>query len=203
MKKSGSAILIYFVLFAVAPSVYADIIDWNCDDDGDGAIVMDTPVLTDMGDYYQLTMTGSQYFYPAHVAGDFTTDSELDPTVWIIETVDNYTDFTWTDYHIDFGMNKTFNILGVIAPSDWTWTITAPVDGLPLPGDTSPGTGWVGKVDYFAGTPIEIGQSGNFGLIVSFAGSVEFSTAQIPTPEPTTITLLGLGALSILRRRRV
>jgi hypothetical protein len=186
---------------AIASLANADIIQWNCADDGDGGIVMQPATLTDTGTDYLLEMSGVQNFHPAHIAGDFTTDTELDPTVWIVENVDNQTGFTWTDYHIDIGMNKPFSIVGVVAPLDWTWSITGPADGLPLPGDISPGLGWVGTVDFFAGTPIPVGQSGSFGLVVSFAGSVAFSTAQVPTPEPTTMALLGLGATVLLRKR--
>jgi hypothetical protein len=182
----------------------ADIIDWSCDDDGDGAIVMNSPALTPNGNpgEYDLTMDGVQYSYPAHVDGYFNTDTEQDPTVWIIETVENQTDFAWTDYHIDIGMNKTFQIIGVIAPGDWTWVITPPTYPQALPSETNPGTGWVGSVDMYAGTAVPIGGSGNFGLIVSFVGSVAFCTEQIPTPEPATLGLLAIGGLAMLRRRR-
>lgn len=191
------------LVLGVTAIAQAEIIGWNCDDDGDGAIVMNSPTWTALGpnaqdiEEYRLEMHGAQHWYPAHVEGDFTTDTELDPVVWIVEQVDNYTDFTWTDYHIDIGMNKEFSIIGVVAPADWTWTITPPVGGQPIPNG---GTGWLGSVDYYAGTPIEIGQSGQFGLVISFAGSVEFCTEQIPTPEPASLVLLALGALMLRRR---
>jgi hypothetical protein len=182
-----------------ATSVNAVITHASAADDNDGAIVC-----TSSWDVGTSTMNidGVQYRRPGHIEGSFTTDTELDPTVWIVESVDNYTDFTWTDYHIGIGMNKSFSIVGVVAPPDWTWVITPPVGGQQLP-NQPPGTlGWVGTVDYYAGPPIGVGQSGDFGLVVSFAGSVQFCTVQYPTPEPATIALLGLGALSIIRRKR-
>ncbi|MDM8005350.1 MAG: hypothetical protein QUV05_04250 [Phycisphaerae bacterium] len=193
-------------LILAATTAQARIISWNCADDGDGAIVMDAAtdgswqVIDESAGAiaeYRLDLRGDQFTYPAHVVGDFTTDTPEDPIVWIVETVDNFTDFTWTDYHIDIGMNKTFSIVGVVAPPDWSSQITQPVGGQPLPNG---GTGWLGSVDYYAGTPIPVGGSGQFGLVVSFAGSVEFCTEQIPTPEPASLILLALGSL-LLRRR--
>jgi hypothetical protein len=81
-----------FLLAAVlvAGSVaQADIIAWKCQDDGDGGIVMNQPSWSEpTAGEYKLEMSGVQNFYPAHMNGDFTTDTELDPTVWIIESVE-------------------------------------------------------------------------------------------------------------------
>jgi MYXO-CTERM domain-containing protein len=199
MRVLISAIL----ALTVAATVNANIISHSCADDGDGAIVMNTQETTwaDTPDGYKLNMYGTQYGYPAHLGGDFCTDTETDPTVWIVESVDNETGFTWTDYHIAVGMNKSFSITGVVAPPDWTSQITAPQANLQMP-NNPPGTlGWVGYVDYYAGTTIAPGQSGDFGVVVSFLGTVAFSTEQVPTPEPITMSLLGLGGLALLRRR--
>jgi hypothetical protein len=199
---------------SIAPFANAAITSWNCGDDGDGAIVMGQGVLTDITPAlsppeYRLDITGQQHMYPAHTQGAFVTDTPLDPTVWIVETVENYTNFTWTDYHIAIGLDRQFSIVGVVAPPDWTWSITPPADGRQEP-NQPPGTlGWVGYLDYFAGTPVPPAQpgqvpapSGQFGLVVSFTGSVQFCTEQIPTAEPTTALLLGLGALLLRRRSR-
>ena len=191
MKKLLTAIL------AILPSnafVNAVIIDWNCD--GDGAIVMGSQDWTEDAEY-TLTMSCAQYESPGHIQGNFTTDTELDPTVWFAETVENDTTFDWTDYHITITMNKTFTIgSSVITPDDWTYQITQAtydsISGL-----------WIGSIDYHvgAGSAVVIGDSGDFGFKVSFLGSVEFCTEQIPTPEPATIGLLTLGALALRRRK--
>lgn len=202
--RKGLVTAVLVVSLAVVFPVNAVIIDYNCADDGDGAIVMGPTTLThDSGlDEYTLSMSGVQNWYPAHVEGNFITDTELDPTVWIAETVDNQTNFAWTDYHITIGMTKTFSIsTSVIAPDYWTSVVTQPTTGgQPLPNG---GTGWLGTIDYYvdAGAPIGIGGSGDFGFKVSFVGSVAFCTEQIPTPEPATMALLSLGAL-VLRRRK-
>jgi hypothetical protein len=189
------------VLFAVS-SVNASIVAWNCDDDGDGAIVMGTPSWAEVGSEYELRMGGNQYTYPAHVQGDFTTDTPLDPTVRIIEDVQNDTTFAWTDYHITMGMSHTFSFVesGLMMPDGWYAEVGTVAAGTMPNG----GSGFIGTIDYYrgAGDAIAIGDIGTFGFKVSFLGSIAFCTEQIPTPEPTTILLLGLGAMSVLRRRR-
>jgi len=195
------------VLFAVAilasaSLAGADIIAWNCDDDGDGAIVMNGPTWQDLGNSeYSLTMTGVQNWWPAHVEGDFTTDTELDPKVWLMETVENSADImplVGTDSHIVIGMTKPFTPSNVSGPDDWTWVVTPPVGGQPMPNG---GTGYVGIIDYYAGTPILPGESGDVGFAMTFVGAIAFCTEQIPTPEPASMTLLALGAVALLRRR--
>jgi len=162
----------------------------------------DSIALTPVGSEYELTMSGAQYWYPAHVAGNFTTDTELDPTVRIIEDVENNTTFAWTDYHITIGMTHTFSFVsaGLMMPDGWTAVVGSVIAGT-IPNG---GSGYIGTIDYYkdTGDAIDIGDIGTFGFKVSFLGSASFCTEQIPTPEPATILLLGLGAMSVIRRRR-
>jgi hypothetical protein len=199
--KRGFVFIVMVVLAVVLPA-NAEIVNWTCADDGDGAIVMGTPTWTEGTDGYTLSVSCLQYWSPGNILGDFTTDTELDPSVWILQSVDNYTNFAWRDYHIDIGMNKTFSIASVVTPLNWISVITPPASGLPLP--LGGGTGWVGRVDYYvgAGSPIALLDSGDFGLKITFTGSVDFSTAQTPTPEPGTLALLSLGVLALTRRRK-
>jgi hypothetical protein len=214
-----------FLLTAIAVLAIASLANANlyldnfvCHDDGDGAIVMNPATLTNGGHegtipVYNLTMSGKQYDAPAHMLGELFSDSEtIDPIVWITQTVENDTTFAWTDYHIAIGMDKAFTIgdsihltgldsqYGIVAPADWTWTITQPVGNQLLPNGN---TGWLGFVDYLAGTPIPIGigNTGTFGLKTTFVGSVQFCTEQYPTPEPATLAILGLGGMALLRKR--
>ena len=208
MGRYISAILCSILLLFAVSTVNAGLTA-NCDDDGDGAIVMDDSktVLTQVGSEWQLSMSGAQYGFPgnsaapAHLQGDFTVDG--DPTVRILESVTNDTTFDWTDYHITFGMVQSFSFInaGLAMPAGWTAVTSAVTAGnIPNGGPA----GYVGTIDYYmgAGSPVLMGNDGLFGFKVTFTGSTAFSTEQIPTPEPTTILLLGLGAMSVIRRRR-
>ena len=201
-----SAILCILLLLLAVPTVNASISTWSCSDDSDGAIVMTSPALINNGGGdYDLTMNCAQSWYPGHLQGDFTTDG--DPTVRILEDITNDTSFDWTDYHITIGMTQSFSILGTgLATPDagWTVSIVAPVAGY-LPNTNNTVSGYVGTINYYqsAGNPVAMGDDGLFGFKISFTGSTNFTTEQIPTPEPATIILLGLGAVSVIKRRRV
>jgi MYXO-CTERM domain-containing protein len=198
-------LLITALALALASSAAsASIIDWNCDDDGDGGIEMGNQLMMGTAPDYTLTMQGPQNWLTAHVNGAFTTDSPADPNVWVIESVDNATAITWNKYVVYVGMPQNFSITGVQAPLNWTYSITPVTTGM-IPGHVLPGgtPGYMGKVTYTAapGAEIDPGQSADFGFKMSFLGSVIFSTEQVATPEPASMLLLAVGGL-LLRRRR-
>lgn len=181
------------LLLAMGALANADIIDWNCGDDGDGAIVMNSVTWDEPT--YTMTCNGTQHWWPAHIRGDFTTDTELDPTVWVRNTVLNDAEvfpLIWTDYHINIYLNKEFTILDAATLPDWTVSnITQP---------SLVGSQWIGTVDYLAGTPINVGDWGEFDVKISFMGSIAYTMELIPTPEPATMLLAGLGLLLVRRR---
>jgi hypothetical protein len=147
-------------------------------------------------------MDGVQEWGPAHVEGDFITNTPEDPIVWIMEDVENSTSFTWTGYEFNIYMNKTFTISNATAPTGWNYTVTAPTSGHTFPHSTE--TGWMGSVMFnsTSGNEIEIGETGTFGVRINFAGTVAFCTEQTPIPEPATLAILGLGGLALLRRKK-
>ncbi len=203
MKYYHFLVTIALLLFTPFASAVMTITGASCADDGDGSLVI---IANWVPDTSTMNIDGVQYWYPGHFTGNFTVDTEVDPTAWIVESIDNFTNYEWTDYHIDIGMNKAFSIAGVVAPPDWTWSISSPAGGQQLP-NQPPGTlGWVGKLDYYAGTSIAIGGTGTFGFVVSFAGNVDFYTTQVPTgiPAPGAILLgsIGVCCISWLRRRK-
>lgn len=195
-----------FIFVAVASLANASLLSWNCTDDQDGGIVMGSPsalLYDSTNDLYNVSIGGVQNFGPAHVTGDFIASDELDPRVIMQQGVTNDTGFSWTGYEYYIGMNKSFTINGayVAIPSGWSYVITQPLENQALPGDISSGTGWVGKIVFTGGAPVNVDDLFLFGLDVSFAGSVAFYTAQTPTPEPATLSILGLGILALLRKR--
>jgi hypothetical protein len=207
MGRYSLTFLSCILVLLVVSSVNASIVSWNCADDGDGVISMNSKVWADNGNSdYQLNMSCTQNHggAPGHIAGDFTTDTYLDPKVLIMESVTNDTTFAWTDYHITIGMPQQFSFVAgyFTGPAGWSITPSGPVYPGTIPNEG--GTGWVGTIDFVnvSGAPIAIGADGDFGFKISFNGTVQYCTQQIPTPEPTTILLLGLGAMSVVRRRR-
>ncbi len=191
---------LFSILLLASTTVNASITDITCDDDGDGAIEMGSYTWGPVEDEYQLDMSCTQFWGPGHVEGDITAPE--DPTLRIIEDIENGTNFDWTDYHITIGMSQIFTIgnpSGLLAPIGWT-AVVGPVVAGTMPNG---GEGYIGTIDYYIGTgaPVYIGEVGTFGFKVTFDGSIAYCTEQIPTPEPATIGLLGLGAIALLRRK--
>lgn len=172
----------------------ANIIDVNADDDGDGAVECTANWMPETS---TLMLTCSQSWAPGHVTGAVTTDTELDPTLWIVSTIQNGTGVAWGGYHLGITMNKSFSIVGIVAPSDWTWEIQPP---------TQIGSSWVGGINLTGGTPVSPDEIANMGYVLSFDGSMNFAQEMVPMeiPEPSSLAVLLLcgGALCGRRIRR-
>jgi hypothetical protein len=198
----GFTILFSVLLLLAATTVNASITGITCDDDHDGAIVMKPGTVSwvPVEGEFQLSWSCSQFWGPGHVQGDITAPD--DPTLRILEGVTNDTSFDWTDYHITIGMSQFFTIgnpSGLVMPTGWT----AQVGDVTVGTIPNGGSGYIGTIDYYMGTgaPVLMGDDGTFGFKVTFTGSTAYCTEQIPTPEPATIGLLGLGAMALLRRK--
>jgi hypothetical protein len=164
----------------------------------DGVMYCSFSPLTQIASHeFQLSAYGDHLtFATGRIRGNILTDTETDPALNLLHSIDNDTGFTWTDYHLKITLNKTFSLSAVTVDNGWTFLITPP---------TQVGSDWIGYIDYYAGTPILNGSALNFGYTMTFVGSVSFSEELTPTsvPEPGALALLacGLMALSVLRRR--
>ncbi len=183
------------VLLVLVPLAAADIKGWNCAADGDTALSMNS--ITWDEPTYTMNCDGRLHWWPAHIVGDFTTDTEEDPIVWVRNTVYNDAEvlpLSWTDFHLNIYMNKPFTITGTATLPDWTVSnVTQP---------TQLSSPWIGTVDYLGGTAINFGDWGEFDVRLSFLGSIAYTIEMIPTPEPASLLMLALGTLLVRGRNR-
>jgi|WetSurMetagenome_2_1015567.scaffolds.fasta_scaffold266251_2 hypothetical protein len=188
------------VILSMAALANAAITGYSCDDDHDGVIVMQSTAMDPPlgGTDVTLTMYCTQpKFAEGNVVGDFSTDTELDPTVRLTEFITNDTNYDWTGYNFSIRMSKTFTISAPVMPKDWTYVITqAPA--------SVPSGEYVGSVVFSKGTgsAVKVGDEANFGFKMQFLGAVSYCTAQTPVPEPVSIVMLALGGFALTQIRR-
>jgi hypothetical protein len=128
----------------------------------------------------------------ASVAGSITTDTVLDPIVWRGYGIQNDSTFAWGDYHvvISVAQNYSISLAAVTSPGDWTVITTAP---------TLIAGQYVGRVDFYAGTAVAIGEELDFNYKLNISGSTQYTIDETlspsQVPEPGTLALAGLGGL--------
>ena len=121
----------------------------------------------------------------AHVWGE----ADVDPIIHVQKTVTNDSTFVWTDFHVEITGSLGVSYVPGSATSDKFLTVV----------ETLPGT-----IDFYAPQEVAIGDTVTIDFDIEIpAGLFDFNVWQMPTPEPTTAAmLLGLGALTCVRRKR-
>ncbi|MFO1477466.1 MAG: PEP-CTERM sorting domain-containing protein [Verrucomicrobiota bacterium] len=192
------SILLAVAVSLTASTTFGDIIGVTAAADGDGAISCPD---YNWGATTSIGLYGDQSGAIAHILGTITTDTELDPTLTIANSIDNDTGFDWAGYQVNVKMNKTFTLgsVQVTNPGDWTvLSVTQPV---------LVGSDWIGSIVYTGGTPVTWNPAGSidFSFSMTFLGSAQWCEELVPiaVPEPGTASLLVLGALALAGRRLV
>lgn len=158
--------------------------------------------------YYSVSPTDSTYgelsAYEHWISGnsvvfDMGVEADEDPDVTITKTLNNDTNFAWTDFHIDLipvpGFGPIVVYPGSVGSSRFSdFVVTNNPDGS-------------AEIDWFtdagAGdTPVEIGQFVSLFFTFNIPGTVAFTMIQTPTPEPASLALMLIGGLALARRRR-
>lgn len=119
-----------------------------------------------------------------------------DAIVKLYKFATNHSGFDWTDFHMTLTPSPTSTVSVDLATSNRFSDITVqanPDGSTDVWYLTDPGAG---------DTPILAGQSARLDLRVLVTGDGDFTIAQHPTPEPTSLALLALGGLAALRGRR-
>jgi hypothetical protein len=124
----------------------------------------------------------------ASLAGvDITITAEAKSTFTITTTTTNESGFTWTGYILTLDKQGNATFVEGTAGSTKFQTV-----GYPDP--------WT--IEFWAPKPVLPGQvvTLQFDINIPDSGPSTFTLAQQPIPEPTTIAILGLGSLFLLRK---
>jgi hypothetical protein len=175
-------------------------------DDGDGVIVCTSnflqPITEEGESVYPINVVGEHCDHTncdvpelrGHIVGDFNVND--DPTLKIINSIDNDTGFDWTGYTVQVTMPISFTIpaAAVTTPSDWTVaSIAAPSYDI--------GSGkWIGLITFAGGTPVHTtnDETLEFWYKLNFTGSAPaYCIEMTPVPEPGTLALLAFGAIGL------
>jgi hypothetical protein len=214
MKMRGMLLTVFTTVFCCSISQATITNAWWWDD-GDGALVCSTTNWN--AGTGVLSMAGVQNWGPGHMNGWIQTDGG-DPTLTLASSINNDTNFVWTDYHVNVYMSSTFTIpnTGTFAPTvsnppnnDWSVSSvvepSSPLVSGPYAGD------YEGTVNLLGGTPIAISGLLDFSYAIQFSGASSFNFTQevIPStvPEPSAFGLLAMSGLllgwgTLARRRR-
>lgn len=196
------ALLAALLVSILAVSANASIMSWTSQSDGDGALVCNPRTYAWEGGDTMNVYGDHVRMSPGHVLGEITTDTALDPSILLGNSIDNDTGVAWRAYHVNVIMSNPFTITpgSVIlsSPSDWTAALTSqPV---------LVGSNYVGQLDFTGPSALPAGGTLDFQYRIFFSGQTQYSYTQemIPAavPEPASLGVLAIGAIGLLTRRR-
>lgn len=120
---------------------------------------------------------------------EVTITAEAESTFTITTTTTNESGFTWTGYILSLDPQGDATFVEGVAGSTKFETVEYP----------DPYT-----IEFWAPQPVLPGQvvTLQFDVSIPDAGPYTFTLAQSPIPEPTTIAILALGGLLLLRKRK-
>jgi hypothetical protein len=186
-----NTILVGVLALALCASANAGVTNWSAQ------WVDSSPLdLSNGGTGWQWNPTTLEWnIWEAYIASDPDTataavngEAELDPTIHIVKQVTNGSTFDWTDYHIVVTGSPGVSYVAHSATSDKFGTINE--------------SGNV--IDFFAPQTVLMGQTVTFSLDIQIPeGLFSFNIDQTPTPEPSSMLLLGVTGLLIRRRRAI
>jgi hypothetical protein len=155
----------------------------------------------------EVTATGTQ---TGGASDGLTGTADGDPNLFIFNSFNNDTAFTWTSYNVSVEL-PVADLTGPFTIGNFAWF------GTPTPAAWSPpvldglefinGAGqYEQDLTYTGAANLPPGGTFSFGYELSFVtsnpGAFAFTQVLTPVPEPASFGVLTLGGLGILARRR-
>ncbi|MCB9852956.1 MAG: PEP-CTERM sorting domain-containing protein [Phycisphaerales bacterium] len=112
------------------------------------------------------------------------------------KNLNNTTNFDWTDFHIDLLPNPSGGAISNVT------ALPNAAFGNVMVMDNMDGTYSIWWDNFTGGSGVPIGGMTSLDFSLDITGSIAFKMVQHPTPEPATLSLLAIGGLALIRRRR-